>query len=220
MLPDLIPLRGARLVSVLLVVAAAGCSAFPGRQVPSAGAIPTKKTLQAAGSASTAWPESIPDVWLTIPGRQSVRQRGVLIAAHWFRADGSVLNLSPDGKDVQWPIAASSGQQPSIRLSISLPRAPDLAEVRVFDKGVTPAGVPQGSPATYTCSQGADLAGKCRYMVQSNDLQVDLGAVPGNGMLYLVFYAEWYVPYLERPARSRTNPVTTASWGFRLDAER
>jgi hypothetical protein len=40
----------------------------------------------------------------------------------------------------------------------------------------------------------------------------------GSGPLLLVLYAEWYIPLSRRSTEAKSNPIVSASWGFRVAA--
>ena len=97
-------------------------------------------------------------------------------------------------------------------ITIDRAEVPTRVETRLFTDGLEANGIPRGSGNLRECV--ADE--RCVVEVLGEQLVVRLTQLP-EGQVYLVIYAEWYVPFADRPPASVDNPVVSASWGFCLE---
>jgi hypothetical protein len=87
-------------------------------------------------------------------------------------------------------------------------------DLRIFGGAVDAAGVPLGEPRLVPCSVGEPNEG-CRFERSRGGVDVELSnRTYRPPTTRLVLYAEWYVPFAERPPAARSNATVSVSWGF------
>jgi hypothetical protein len=96
---------------------------------------------------------------------------------------------------------------------IEMPQIPDRVDVRIFGGATDAAGVPLGEAQLVTCSRDEPEEG-CRFAPRRGGIDVELLNRTDQPKTRLVLYAEWYVPFAQRPPAARSNATVSASWGF------
>lgn len=184
-----------------------GCSTTDGDVKPSA----------SLGSASAPWKLAVPSAYMSVSSLlgEDVRQRGVVLATHWRAKDGSVVETTPDGS-VVWPHSLPQSGPPVLRFWIEATRLPVRVDLRIFDGPVDAAGVPVGTFTLLECQEQPHPQAPCQFGLDRGGVTADYPKPSGRLATLVVLYAEWFVPVRERSAAAGSDPVVSASWGFRL----
>jgi hypothetical protein len=205
------PTRAIGAAALAVAVACSGLACGSSDDAPARGAASTQSRERPQAGRRTVWRRTVPAAYLRAPASSAAGQRGVRLSAHWLDQSGAVTETDPRGKVVRWPAPTRIAAVPAFR--IAMPERPDRVDIRTFGGAVDAAGVPLEQPRLVACSRSArDRA--CRFSVTDRGVDVVLLKHGDRRLTRFVLYARWYVPVARRPARARSNPTVSASWGF------
>lgn len=211
--------RPAAIVSLLVASLTLGCSSIT--SIPS-----TAPRRGHATSASHGQPAVLapPVVWSVpvadLEGRSAdghhAQQRGIVIASHWLRDNGSVRRSSPGGRVVRWPAPAAVLPSAALTVRVAGAQRPVRIELLTYPGRINSAGVPVNPSSTMTCTRSMTSPDPCHYDLTRSYLAVSLPAPAYRPTELIVVYAEWYIPAALRPAGQTATSIDSASWGFRV----
>jgi hypothetical protein len=179
------------------------------------GATSTEARERPGDPQAAIWVRAVPAAYLRAeaPVSRDARQQGTLLSSHWLGREGTVTDTDPRGTVVAWPDPLEVPPIVTSTFRVDMPQIPDRVDVRVFDGHVDAAGVPLGEAQLVSCSHGEPNEG-CGYAARGGAIDVELSKRTYQPTTRLVLYAEWYVPFAQRPAAARSNATVSASWGF------
>ena len=202
-----------RLVLAMLVVCLGPACGTPART----GAKPARPGERPGGAQATAWVRAVPSARLSAGGTGgSAGQQGTLLSAHWLAGNGSVTETDPEGKVVAWPSPLELHTPAPVRVWVDMPQMPSDVDIRLFDGAVDAAGAPLHHPRLVSCTEGRPGRTGCAYSSRDGGVDVEVPDPPSQPATRIVLYAEWYVPFAQRPAPAKSNATVSASWGFVL----
>jgi hypothetical protein len=180
------------------------------------GAAATQSRERPEDSRIAVWVRAVPAAYLSAqaPVSPDARQQGTLLSSHWLGMEGSVKDTDPEGRVVAWPEPLQIPTAVTSLFRVEMPQTPDRVDVRVFGGAIDAAGVPLGEARLVSCSRGEPNEG-CRFAPKGGGINVELSnRIQRTTTTRFVLYAEWYVPFAQRPAAARSNATVSASWGF------
>lgn len=209
------PTRTIGAAGLVLVFACPGLACDSSDDAPAArdGTATSQSREQPPGRRATVWRRAVPVAYLRASASPEASQRGTRLSAHWLGRNGIVIDRDPSGTVVEWPTPMRVSAMATPAFRIVMPEKPDRVDIRVFGGTIDSAGVPVEQPQLIACSPDT-LAQGCRFTVRRGGVDVVLLNRTRRPVTRLVLYANWYVPFAQRPPTARSNATVSASWGF------
>jgi hypothetical protein len=215
---------GAVGMAMILGCLGLACGKPANRAAAPTGAESARPEERPGGAQAAPWIRAVPAARLSAgapaapgaPAASDAGQPGTLLSAHWIAPNGSVTQTEPEGKVVAWPAPLGIPKPAPLRLRVDMPQTPSNVDVRLFDGVIDAAGAPLHEPEIVSCTQGRPGREGCAYASSGGGVDVVLPDPPSRSQTRIVLYAEWYVPFAQRPAAARSSATVSASWGFVL----